>query len=305
MELKPTDSNQVTTAVARNIDLRIDAAIKVLRRSRSGQPSDAAVHEVRKHLKQVRAMLRLLRKHVGKKAVAKETKAFRDASRPLSTVRDAAVMIETLDGLMLHFKGRIDPVVTAKLRRALLARRRELRQQNFVKDKVVPEVLRSLQTSRRRVKAWGHEPTGWSMLGRSLKRSYRAGRKAIQHAWDDPHDEGFHEGRKRTKDLRYQLEMLVPLWPKAVKALAKQAKDLTDRLGVDHDLAVLRTLVRGELRDTVSDTDGELLLAIITERRLVLQEQALELSQKLFAERPREFIQRLNACWRAVDTKAP
>jgi hypothetical protein len=52
-------------------------------------------------------LLRLVRPAVGEKIYRSENVCFRDAGRPLTEVRDVKIFIETLDGLVEHFKEHI------------------------------------------------------------------------------------------------------------------------------------------------------------------------------------------------------
>src|SRR5262245_49986710 len=58
---------------------------------------DEMVHEARKGLKKLRALVRLVRPGVGGKLYRRENIAFRDISRPLTEVRDAKILVEALD----------------------------------------------------------------------------------------------------------------------------------------------------------------------------------------------------------------
>src|SRR5690349_17569591 len=60
---------------------------------------DDTVHEVRKSLKRLRALLRLLRHSLGRDEYRRENLALRDAARPLAVVRDAKVFVGTIQGL--------------------------------------------------------------------------------------------------------------------------------------------------------------------------------------------------------------
>src|SRR5262249_33564932 len=85
---------------------QLDDALEILTDKHRG-PRDEAVHEVRKHFKKVRAVLRLVRLEIGEKAYRAENTCFRDAARPLTEVRDAKIFIETVDALSEHFKDHI------------------------------------------------------------------------------------------------------------------------------------------------------------------------------------------------------
>src|ERR1041384_5148276 len=67
----------------------------------SGVDPDEATHDARKRTKKLRALLRLVRPELGDDVYRRENRALRDASRRLSGVRDAWVLVEALDDLGL------------------------------------------------------------------------------------------------------------------------------------------------------------------------------------------------------------
>ena len=71
----------------------LDGAIAKLE---SGDVSDRDVHAIRKALKRVRAALRLLRPSLGSAAYRRENAVVRDVARPLTRMRDAAILPQTL-----------------------------------------------------------------------------------------------------------------------------------------------------------------------------------------------------------------
>src|ERR1700688_3180320 len=72
---------------------------RAVRALRSGNRSDPRIHDLRKRLTHCRALLRMLRKSLGKDAYHRENACLRDAARPLMAVRDAVVLVQALDGL--------------------------------------------------------------------------------------------------------------------------------------------------------------------------------------------------------------
>ena len=77
---------------------RIDHALDELR-GKSDSTREEAVHEARKDMKKLRALLRLVRGELGDRVYAAENACFRDTARELSGVRDADVMLATLGDL--------------------------------------------------------------------------------------------------------------------------------------------------------------------------------------------------------------
>ena len=85
-----------------------------------------------------------------------------------------------------------------------------------------------------------------------LEAAYDRGRRAMEEVIATATDAALHEWRKRTKDLRYAMELLQCASPAVGKSLVKRADELTDLLGNDHDLAVLWTMARHEFEKHAS-----------------------------------------------------
>src|SRR5580700_8770899 len=66
---------------------------------------DEAIHEARKSIKKVRALLRLMSAEFGE-AYARENARLRDIARRLSQFRDAFAIIETFDDLAAKYQDR-------------------------------------------------------------------------------------------------------------------------------------------------------------------------------------------------------
>ena len=78
----------------------IDASLQDLSRPNLGpEELNEVVHDVRKRLKKVRAVLRLIREELGEKTYRRENDRVRESAQPLCDIRDAQVLIETLDKL--------------------------------------------------------------------------------------------------------------------------------------------------------------------------------------------------------------
>src|SRR5205814_6211686 len=117
-QLRDTESG--AKGVRRILKKQTGKAVKAL--EEGGRPlSDEAVHTARKQMKKVRASLRLLREALGSRTYGRENACVRDAARPLTEVRDAGVLVDTLDKLADRFRDEIDREAVAELRRTLLA----------------------------------------------------------------------------------------------------------------------------------------------------------------------------------------
>lgn len=293
-QFRPDES--VRKGVKRLVRKQIDNALQGLR-SRGG--SDRVVHDARKRFKRVRALLRLARAASGEKAYRKENTCFRDAGRPLTEIRDAKVLVETLDGLTAHFAGRVTARTFTKVRDALLADKKAVRKEVLKERDALTGVIAAVEAARRRLVACPFGGKGSSTLYRGLKRSYRNVCRAFAAASADPGVEQFHEWRKQAKYLWHQLQVIEPAWQPLLKQLGDEVHAVTHFLGDDHDLAVLRDKVVAH-----PDTFGgagvvETLVALVDKRRDELEQEAIRLGRRLFSDKPSRLAKRIQGYWKA------
>lgn len=284
-------------AVAKDLRKQVDHALEILGGKRL---TDEAVHEARKHLKKARASLRLLRPALKNSTYREWNTAMRDAARPLSAARDAKVLLDSLHLLGERYGDSVRALRLEGFRRVLNEQRTQaVRDVLGGKGTVVGhsrQLLRAARTSMER-------PTiprtdDWDSVGTGLKRIYASGRRAMAAARKAPAADAFHEWRKQVKYLRYQLEVLEPLWPGMVGELADQAHKLSDYLGDEHDLSVLREKAHAH-PDAFRD-NGTLggLIALIDRCQSQLREKSLILGARLYEEKPRLFAARFAEYWR-------
>lgn len=291
--LRNTESG--TQGVQRILRQQTGQALDVLRESQL--LSDESVHEVRKQLKKVRATLRLLREALGSKTYKQENAFFRDVARPFTAVRDAKVLMSTLEHLAEHFGDQANMPAIDGVRRALREHHQEVRQHMLEEDSL-GAVMAALRTARTRAKQWPVGRRGWSVLGAGLQRIYRSGRDAFAMAQENPSEDNLHEWRKQVKYLWHQLQVLQPLQPALIKTLADQAHALADALGDDHDLAVLHQKLLAEPDRFPDRATVNALAGFIGLRRAELQAQAEALGRRLYKEKPTMFVDRLQGYWR-------
>lgn len=275
---------------------RAEKALGRLGEIGAGEEADR-VHGARKDMKKIRAVLRLLRGELGKKAYRAENRRYRDAGRLLGESRDAEVKLETLQGLAERFGDELPAAPTVAWRRALEADRRRLAAagSDGLAEKVAQAVA-MIEEGRERIPDWSLEADSWELLEPGLTRTYRDGRRALARARADRGTEAVHEFRKRSKDLWYELRLLRRAWPELLGPSAEQAHELADLLGDHHDLAVLAWDLGGRGEAVGEREEFERLIA---SRQEELWGRALGLGERLYAEKPNCFRRRIRAYWRA------
>jgi CHAD domain-containing protein len=284
---KLKEGEAVPKGIARIARGRIDHALDELE-GRTDSTPEEAVHEARKDMKKLRAVVRLVRADIGDDVYRRENACFRDAGQELSGVRDADVMLATLSKL----EREVPADAEGDLRQALEAHK--LRTAAGTRGQAAVQVAEILTTARRRIGRWPLDEDGFDAVAGGLERIYRRGRKGFRKARAEPTTENLHEWRKRVKDLWYHLTILRTAWPPVMDALADEAHALSEHVGEDHDLAVL--LLWAEEHAAASAAP---ITAPVERRREELQAAAFEIGARLYSDKPGAFMRRLERWWGA------
>ncbi|HWE08271.1 MAG TPA: CHAD domain-containing protein [Solirubrobacteraceae bacterium] len=285
----------VRNGVARCAREQLDRAVTELSERVTEDPV-GAVHAARKAVKKERSLLRLVRGAMAPKQRRRENAALRAAARELSAARDAEVMIDTLSRLSERYVGQL-PEGTFQEIRAQLEQARDAQRGQLVESALRARAVQELGAVRVRVEDWKLRQGGWQAVEKGLSRSYRDGRSAFARARSRRSTAALHAWRKRTKDLWYQERLLGEICGPAVAGQAKDAHHLADLLGDDHDLGGLRdTLTRGAVH-AAADLDA--VVRLIDHRRRQLQTEAFYLGDRVYAEKPKAFVRRMQRSWTA------
>ncbi len=304
---------------------QLDLAVELLEGDAS-PASAGTVHETRKALKRVRALLRLLRGELGERSFARESATVRDAGRRLAEARDAEVIIATLDGITKR-SGTPAGRGVRRLRRELVAERDRAGRGDLAAQAARAEVLAELRALRRRVAEWSlSEHPRIELVEPGLRGVYEQGRRRLRRAArakdsgkkgrargkskhaktseregtrgkgvrrGDRRGRTLHEWRKRVKDLRYAAEMLDrqdSRRDRTIRRVARRADRLGELLGEEHDLAVLAERVSAaDSAFRGEKRDRRMLLKAIARRRAKLRNRALRDGRRLYRRKPKRF----------------
>jgi len=301
---------------------RIDRVTESL--TEKPRPSAESIHSARKDLKSLRALLRLARGSIANDVRQGENLIFRDIGRSLSALRDSQALVEALKKFA---KGKSrtnskNSVTQKEARSEFIQKVRNGIEQGAVKelpDETLKQLKENLHGASRSVADWldlvSFEPEDeWEVfVGRGLRRTYRQGKNLVSQletlGKENAGDETWHELRKSAKALGYQMRLLRPIWPELTGPLLEQFDQLTDRLGDDHDLVVLRGRLLNEpykASETQKAADVRRnLIDSLERRRRKLQMEAFKIARRIYAEKPRQFESRIRSYWRLSQAKRP
>ena len=256
-----------------------------------GPLSDRAVHAVRKELKRARAMLRLMRAALGENAYQRDNAAMRDVARALGEVRDSKVLLDTLQSLPTRTPVTVDRS-RAELRTRLRRERERSRAALGGNGTSLRRSQKSLRSVRHSLSRGPADRYDWRVLRQGVRRVYGRARTTLGRVRAHRAAEDLHELRKQTKYLWHQLEAFATSDGGGARSLAAATHRLSDLLGDEHNLTVLRGKV---LQASLAPSAQKRLLARIDARRERLIGRALVLARRIFRDPPRAFAARVTA----------
>jgi CHAD domain-containing protein len=267
----------------------------IYRLTNSYGKSHSAVHETRKCFKKMRALFRLVRYEIGEDIYQAYNIFFREEGRKISALRDVNVLIETLDDLKNTYQDTLSDDVFTGIRANLLRKKHALSKKLLYRKKVLQKIFARLEEAEAYLPPLHIQNDDFSVFREGLSRVYKKGSKGLATVYAERSVRNFHDWRKRMKYLRYQTDLLSPAWPSVMSLQEKELHHLTDILGNHHDLSVLEDEI---LKINIANQEVlDILLGLIHQRKTALEEEALPLGAKLFAEKPKSFVNRLETYW--------
>src|SRR5215470_2403509 len=249
------------------------------------------VHEVRKHLKKLRAAMRLAIGAVGKNCHAEENRCVRDIGRLVSDLRDAQVRLQTFMQLRDRAAKKSGKQPFPRTEELLLLERESF-SAAFAgwQRKAIPQ----LENVKTRLMHWPLDDLNWKQICNAVCKIYRRGQRALVKTIGDPEPENFHAWRKRVKDVWYELRILQPLNRTVLEEMAHDAEILGELLGCEHDLEFLRVRLEKESGDEALTDELTRLQKLIAKRCKRLRRDALELGRRFYAEPSKAFAKRIS-----------
>jgi CHAD domain-containing protein len=283
----------ITEAVRRISGEQIDTAVKSLNGKTADR--DEAVHEARKCIKKLRALLRLTKDELGD-AFDKENARLRELGRNLSPYRDAAAMVQTFDELAEKYGAELDAHTAGSIRGGLLAHKNRGERRQSLKL-VLQTAAKELIAAKRRIRRLPVKATGFAAIGPGIERAFREGRDAMRKAHKQPTAENLHAWRKRAKDHWYHVRLLNDLWPDVMGGYEAALKSLEDDLGTNHNLDILMQRIKAEPDFFATPEQVDACLQAISHFQGKLQRKAHHSGRRVYAEKPAALLGRLGAYW--------
>lgn len=245
----------------------------------NGDDIPAAIHDARRCLKRLRALVRLIRPALGDTAYRRESRRLGDIGRLLAGARDQHVMRQTLAKL----EGRFGPLPNGAAQRL-----EKLLHGEAGSKRALVEDRRTASARLAQAKGFfaraDHKDIRFEHAAEGLERAYRKARQAFRKAYRRPGDEAFHTWRKSVQLHWRHMLLLSRGWPDALGARASEAKELSQLLGEDHDLSVLLAFAQERGAQVLSEHHLAALAARCRACQAEIRARAEPHGARLFAE---------------------
>lgn len=265
---------------------------KILGRLAKDPDGETAIHDARKSLKRLKALLKLVRPGLAAKDYKREYATVRDAGRLLSGARDFEVMPMTLAALGAQSED-LDKTAGRVVKAQIEQARRDF-EQSWDRGAAIEEAVTALTAARGRVGKLVLEDR-FEVLGKGAGTCLSVFRAQGRRALKTGIDEDFHDWRKSAQLHWRHLKLLTPVWPELMLARINVTRALADVLGFDHDLAVLGQFIAEMPQARLVKKPRRALEAALSERQLALRAEARAYGGLLLVDKPAEFRERLAA----------
>jgi hypothetical protein len=245
-----------------------------------------AVHEARRALRRLRALLVLLRAELGPEYENLRA-PYRSCTRALSTLRDAHAVVEVLNRLLRKDPALLGDRLAAEIAERLVQRRDRLLASASPDYAAMRRVLRRAE---RQLPLWTSRAS-LDVLRQGLRRRYSDGRKALRNAQRRRGMEATHKLRRRSRELGLHYTLLQSVFPALPESGIRRAHDVAQLLGRERELLLL-SRVLGRMRHAPGRRAAiGRFRSRLDDLRTELHARAGRLAEKVYRDRPRRFAQ--------------
>ncbi|MCU4154885.1 CHAD domain-containing protein [Carboxylicivirga sp. A043] len=257
---------------------------------------DTSVHEIRKAIKRIRAILRLVRWDIGEELYQSENMRFRDLGRQLSQLRDYHVIITYLAENFEAEELRIPEENFINLINHLNSKK-EAELKRLVDNQTLETIREQMDISTSELNEFSFDYLGPHTIRQGTTNTYSQCLNKISESQLKLDDHPLHELRKRVKYLLNQMILIQEVWPEFFKNYSTSLKEASDLLGDDHNIAESVTLIDSLSEDVISRENKNSLIDSFRSEREHIHRELWPLLGKLFTEDAKCFVKRITSYW--------
>ncbi len=211
----------------------------------SPAPGDihTSIHEIRRNIKKIRAVLRLIRDEAGYGFYYRENRFYRDQGRLLSEIRSIEILNHSLNLVNRNFKTGIPREEVNHIAAEIAERRNDIIINTIEKQKILQHISSEVSVNRERLKTFKLEKNDFSGIKPGITRIHKHCRNYLKICTKNLQITKLHDFRKKIKYLLYQLQMIYFVFPSLLKVYISSLDTIADNLGIYRDLYELRNFI--------------------------------------------------------------
>jgi hypothetical protein len=272
--------------------------LAVARLTSSGDDTrDGSVHTARRHIKKVRALIRLARPALGRRYRAVDRR-LRAVNRMLAPIADAQATAAMLPRMVWRDGGDDLPAdVVARLRDSVV-RRESMAYEDAALNDAFGTTAALLRAELDAIGEWRTDHIGFRGLARGLARTARKSRRAMRKALDSSRVEDYRQWRQVAKYHWLQIRLIKARCGGGLDLDERRLEALDGYLGDCRNCAILREVLTSD--SLLDRTDAARGLQAVRRYERELRRCARRIGTAIYAETPKDFVKRVERHWRAT-----
>ena len=270
---------------------------RALRALSAADTAGSVIHETRKCLKRLRALLRLVRPGLDEGVFHNENARYREIAALLSPARDAQILVETLIKLE-PFAAAADAAELA----AFTAHIDQMQVPDAVSERadMIAAARSKLNAAKSAMSKLDIAGSDFGCVEQGLRASYRKGLERFRCAYCEGTDEAFHDWRKSVQLHWRHMALLSRAWPDMFSARVEAARQLSHSLGDSQDLSVLVVQVETLPAGVLPKSGAGRLVRLARKRQQHLRASAEPRGAQIFSLPPKALAHSVMTAWHAA-----
>lgn len=252
----------------------------------------ASIHEIRRNIKKIRAILRLVRDETGYDNYYRENIYFRDLGRLLSEIRTIEILNHSLELARKNIKSQVHNPTINRISETLIKKRNDIIINVIEKQNILEHIALEVSGNRDRLSTLKFTRNDFSTIKPGIKRIYKHCRKYLKICSNNPQLSHLHDFRKKVKYLLCQLQIIYFVFPAMLNVYISSLDSIADNLGIYRDLHELQDFI---LSDNIDVDERHIikLISVIETLKSRHLHKAMEKSEIVFSLQTGPFIKQL------------
>jgi CHAD domain-containing protein len=295
MAFRLKSNTSIATEIRRLVLRQLEGAIRELR-SVGDPESDEAIHDARRRVKKIRAVMRLVQPVLDKdyRTVDRDLK---NVSRMLAPVADGQGVIVTLNQLAQRYRRALPRRAVASLRAGLRVRGAQTDRDASARG-IVKIAADTLRRERQRVKEWTIHGDGFEAIAPGLEDSYRRARHGMILAWSKPKAAHFHSWRRHVKDHWFHVRLVEGRCGNHLLVYQRRLEALDGVLGEYHNLVLLHEILISD--GYLNQMETARCLSVVSRYQQMLRRHAELLGVRIYSDKPGRYVRRIARLWQTA-----